>query len=104
MIFQLSIHVSIKIYKSKCKKIQIQIQMFNILSGATASTRGASGHSAFSSAKMAKRALAQVIGKYRNKKTIKEMLSSPKMVKRVNFVFSSITKTQKSIIQGVFFI
>ena len=28
--------------------------------GATASTRGASGHSAFSSAKMAKRALAQV--------------------------------------------
>ena len=84
--------------------------MFNILSGATASTRGASGHSAFSSAKMAKRALAQVIEKYRkflfrrNKKTIKEMLSSPKMVKRVNFVFSSITKTQKSIIQGVFFI
>jgi len=31
--------------------------------GATASTRGASGHSAFSSAKMAKRALAQSLAR-----------------------------------------
>ena len=39
------------------KNIKIKPLQF---SGATASTRGASGHSAFSSAKMAKRALAQV--------------------------------------------
>jgi len=34
-----------------------------IITGATASTRGASGHSAFSSAKMAKRALAQSLAR-----------------------------------------
>ena len=39
------------------KSLEIKQLQF---SGATASTRGASGHSAFSSAKMAKRALAQV--------------------------------------------
>ena len=66
-----------KVFRSKeniesYKKIRIQIHyIMNQLKmstffksadflGATASTRGASGHSAFSSAKMAKRALAQV--------------------------------------------